>query len=667
MVLAASGLLMFSGFPTLFSARKSIAAQRLACAIFLLGSLIGWCGVITGLCSGAPSAFSFAWGLPLGRFSVGLDALSSVFLAPIFTIPALGSVYGLRYWRQTEHPKNGRGLTLFYGLLAGALALIVVARDSILFLMAWELMALAAFFLVSTKHENQEVRHAGWIYLIATHTGTLCLLALFALLRQVSGSFAIAPLPAITPGLSSALFLLTLAGFGMKAGIMPLHFWLPGAHANAPSHVSAVMSGVLLKMGLYGILRMLMILPVSGLWTGILLLTLGGISGILGIALASGQNDLKRLLAYSSIENIGIMVMGIGLALMGRTLHRMDLIVLGLGGALLHMVNHSLFKSMLFLNSGAIIHAVHTRDLNRMGGLAKSMPHTAGLFLLGATAICGLPPLNGFISEWLLYLGLFQSMDTLHGLPAFLSGGGVVALALIGALALACFVKVYGTVFLGQPRETRESAPHDAPLAMRIPMGILAAGCVAIGLFPWIAATVIHRIIQSWDTAGLLQSSCLQDTLTPLATVSWMGGALAGFGFLGTFVLFSRIRRSKAARPITWSCGYARPSVRMQYSATSLVQMITGLLRIILAPRIQEPEIRTVFAEPSRFESHVGEPVLDRKILPAARLVQQLFRRARPLQQGLVNQYLLYIALTVLALLIWILPLKTLFTKIFAP
>jgi hydrogenase-4 component B len=198
-------------------------------------------------------------------------------------------------------------------------------------------------------------------------------------------------------------------------------------------------------------------------------------------------------------------------------------------------------------------------------------------------------------------------------------------------------------------------------------MAILAAGCAAIGLFPWMAASVLNRIIQSWDSAGLLQSSCLRDTLTPLAAITWMGAALAGLGFIGTFLLFRRIQKNKAFRPITWSCGYARPTVRMQYTATSFVQMITGLLRSVLTPRIQAPEIRSVFAEPSRFESHLGEPVLDRKILPAARFVQQLFRRARPLQQGLTNQYLLYVALIVIVLLIWILPLKTLFKTIFAP
>ncbi len=667
-VLVAAGLLMASGIPACFGPRRSVAGQRLTCAMMVLGGVVGWCGVVAALRAEAPPFLSLAWGLPWGSFSVGLDPLSAVFLVSIFTVPVLGSVCGLGYWRQTEHPENGRGLGLFYGLLAGSLVLVVLARDAVLFMIAWEAMALSAFFLVSTEHENPEVRRAGWIYLIATHTGTICLLALFASMHAVSGSFAFLALDpsSVSTAGKAALFLLTLVGFGFKAGIVPMHVWLPGAHANAPSHVSAVMSGVMLKMGIYGILRMLMLLPDTGLWSGALLLVLGAVGGILGIVSALGQSDIKRLLAYSSIENIGIIVMGIGLAVMGRALHEGGLVLLGLGGALMHVWNHGLFKSLLFMNSGAIIHAVHSRDLNRMGGLARGMPCTAAFFLVGALAICGLPPLNGFIGEWLLYLGLFRGMGTWQGVAGFSAAFGAVALALIGALALACFVKAYAMVFLGVPRHPLAAEAHEPRLSMRIPMALLAGGCVAIGLFPWLAMPLLVRAVAAWNAQGLLTEAEYAGAFPSLTGLSLAGLFLAG-AIAAALLLVRLVRRCGAPRPITWSCGYALPSPRMQYTAASFAQMLTGLFRSVFAQRRHEPQIQSILAEPARFEVLHDEPMLDRLIMPAAWFVRRQFHRARPLQKGLTHQYLIYVVITVVVLLAWITPWKTLFINLFTP
>ena len=306
--------------------------------------------------------------------------------------------------------------------------------------------------------------------------------------------------------------MLALIGFGFKAGLMPLHVWLPGAHANAPSHVSAVMSGVMLKMGVYGIVRMTALLPVTAVWWGGTLLAVGAITGVAGIAFAIGQHDLKRLLAYSSIENIGIIAMGLGLALLGRSQNRPDWVMLGLGGALLHVWNHGLFKSLLFFNAGAIIHAAHTRDMDRMGGLAKRMPRAMALFVVGAVAICALPPLNGFASEWLLYIGLFRTLG-LGGEPGFPAAAmAAVSLAMIGALAVACFVKLFGTVFLGSPRGETADHAHDPSASMMIPMIVLAAGCVCIGLFPMIATGLLENAVRTWatlpDADGIHQRQC---------------------------------------------------------------------------------------------------------------------------------------------------------------
>lgn len=654
MILAAAGLMMAGGFPAGFGSRKSGAAQRLAAVLMVLGSLTGLSGLTLVLLSSAPCTLSLPWHLPWGRFSVGLDALSAVFLIPVFIVPALGSVYGLGYWRQTDHPDNGRGLSLFYGLLAGAMVMVVIARDSILLLIFWEIMALSAFFLASTENEKAEVRRAGWVYLVATHAGTICLLALFALLRQLSGSFDLSPLDAgsLTSGIATTLFILTVIGFGFKAGIMPLHVWLPGAHANAPSHVSAVMSGVMLKMGIYGILRMLTLLPATELWNGGVLLAAGAVTGILGIAFAIGQNDIKRLLAYSSIENIGIITMGIGLALMGRVLHRVDFVLLGLGGALLHVWNHSLFKSLLFLNSGAIMHAVHTRDMNRMGGLAKTMPRTAGLFILGAIAICGLPPLNGFVSEWLIYLGLFQSVETANGTPCPAAGIGAAALALIGALALACFVKIYSIVFLGTPRHTVHTVPHDPHPLMRYPMFLLAAGCVVLGILPQLGLPLIQQAAALWVDPAL-QGSLLPSSLAPVQWISCAVIALIAVSGLIITAVRKNIRRQPSASIGTWGCGYAQPTPRIQYTAASFAEMLVNRFSWALRPRTQQPVITSPFPEKTGFSAEIPDTVLDRLVLPFFRCAGRQMMKLRLLQQGRTDIYLLYILIILLVLLCW--------------
>jgi hydrogenase-4 component B len=466
LVLAAIATLGLGGLPGCLFSAPSRAGQRLTTALLLLGSGLGLAGAALALAEPTAPALAVPWSLPWGRFAVALDPLSVVFLFPVFIIPALGSLYGLGYWKHADHPGNGRRLGVFFGLLAGAMALVVVARDGILFLIAWEAMALAAYFAATAEDDNPDVVRAGRVYLIATHVGTLCLIALFSLWRRETGSFDLTPAPDLAGAAAAPLFILALVGFGFKAGLMPLHVWLPGAHANAPSHVSAVMSGVMLKMGIYGLVRLTALLPVPAAWWGGTLLAVGGISGVAALLYALGQHDLKRMLAYSSIENMGIVALGLGLALLGRFYGRTDWILLGLGGALFHVWNHSLFKSLLFLGAGAVIHAAHTREMDRLGGLARRMPWTAALFTTGAVAICALPPLNGFAGEWLLYAGLFRAADPVAGASFPAAALGAVALSLIGALAVACFVKALGVVFLGEARGEHlpaHAGPHDGP------------------------------------------------------------------------------------------------------------------------------------------------------------------------------------------------------------
>jgi hydrogenase-4 component B len=510
-----------SGVAGLFLRRDSNPGQWVTTYLAVLGAGLGLAGIGVFWVSGPSPNVVLPWSIIRGEplaFHVAVDGLSAVFLLPIFLISLLGSVYGLGYWKQTEHPTNGRKLRLFYGLLTAGMALVVIARNGILFLAAWEVMALAGFFLVSTEDEKEEVRSAGWVYLVATHSATLCLFALFALLRTVSHSFTLAPLNEadLTPGITTAIFVLALLGFGVKAGLMPLHVWLPSAHANAPSHVSAIMSGVIIKMGIYGLVRVTSLVPHPPLEWGGILLGAGAVSGVLGVAFAIGQHDLKRLLAYHSIENIGIIVMGVGLALAGRSLGRPEWVLLGLSGGLLHVWNHALFKALLFLSAGSVIHTVHTREIDHLGGLAKRMPYTAVCFVVGAVAICGLPPLNGFVSEFLIYLGLFGTLDAAHG-PSFPGAAfAAPALALIGALAVACFVKVFGAVFLGTARTQHAQHAHESGANMIAPMAVLVACCVFIGLAPGLLAPCFESAVFSW--APEVKATHLE-ALAPLGSV----------------------------------------------------------------------------------------------------------------------------------------------------
>ncbi len=531
------------------------------------------------------------------------------------------------------------------------MALVVIARDGLLFLIAWEVMALAAYFAATVEDDKPDVRRAGWIYLIATHMGTLCLLAMFAYWRFVTGSFLLeSGLAAVPAEAANVLFLLALVGFGFKAGLMPLHVWLPGAHANAPSHVSAVMSGVMLKMGVYGMVRMCALLPSSAMWWGPVVLTVGAFTSVAGIAFAVGQRDLKRLLAYSSIENIGIIAMGLGLALTGRAQGRGDWVLLGMGGALLHVWNHSVFKSLLFFNAGAIIHAVQTREIDRMGGLAKPLPLLMSLFAVGAVAICALPPLNGFVSEWLLYIGLFRTIGIGNeaGMPA--AALAAVALAMTGALAVACFVKVLATVFLGAPRKETTHHPHVPDGTMMFPMCLLACGCAGLGLFPRAAVPLLESAVQCWSGEPASMS------LAVIAPVRWLtvtGIALAGI--VGATVLFlsGRLRAQTVRKGLTWDCGYARPTGRMQYTGSSLGNTLVELTAFLVWPKRCRTALRGLFPRPSAFKSLVQDTVLDRLVLPIFKTVGRFLPQLRVLQQGQTHVYVLYILLVMIVLLIW--------------
>lgn len=643
-VLVILGLLChaLSGVPGLFIGRRSDGGEKIAVTLAVTGSVLGVAG-----------ALGCWWIPPAGMEVIRIDGLAVIFLLPIFIVSALGGVYGLGYWGHAEHPLDGPRVRLFYGLVTAGLAGVTIAAHSIMFLVSWEVMALGAFFLVTTEDEKREVRDAGWLYMMSTHTATLCLFALFALFYTLSGSFSLAALPAgsVSPAMATGLFLLMVVAFGFKAGVMPLHIWLPSAHAMTPSHVSALMSGVLIKIGIYGMIRMTSLLPTPPLWWGGLLLVLGIVSGVLGVVFALGQHDLKRLLAYHSIENIGIIVMGLGLALMGRAVHRVDWVVLGMAGALLHVWNHGLFKSLLFLSAGAVIHKTRTREIDRLGGLGRLMPRTALCFAVGAVAICGLPPLNGFVSELMIYLGLFRSIgigsDPGWGAAAF----AVPALALIGGLALACFVKAFGAVFLGQARSGRALQAHDPGTNMVGPMFVLVGCCAGIGVAPLLVVPFLEKGVlvaaPEWETLpGLM-------TLVPLGWVSVMALTLCGLLLLIGFLLAGKVRQGSVAYRGTWDCGYLAPAPSMQYTAASFAQTLVGLFAWVLQPRTHKTKEQPLFAGPVRLESHVPDLVLDTVLRPLYRLGARVASSFHCFQSGNLQAYLFYIVVFLIVLLFW--------------
>lgn len=645
LVLCAIVLAGCSGLPGLFL-RHGTLGQRLASVAALTSSLLALPSILYLLIGGGEASFILNWNLPFGPCEVALDPLSLFFLIPIFLIFPAGSLYALGYWPATAHDSE-KSVTFFYGLLACAMALVVVARNGFLFMMAWEVMALSGYFLLVAEHGEKEVRSAGIVYLVASHLGGGALTALFASLFWITGSFAF-PAPqslAVAGGVTSTLFLLALAGFGSKAGMMPLHLWLPSAHANAPSHVSALLSGVMLKVGIYGLLRVMSFVPERPLWWGALLAAVGLTSALAGICVASAQRDIKRLLAYSSIENLGIITTGIGVFLLGEGSGNPRLAFLGLAGALFHVLNHALFKPLLFFCAGSVMHAAGTRDLDRMGGLARRLPFTAFFALCGSIAICGLPPFNGFASEMLLYLGFFGEARSAVPFVAL----GAPVLAMVGGVAVIAFVKLYGIAFLGEPRTEAAAHGHEAPGTMLAPIGLLASLCLLGGLFPQLYMTLVRSASRGFapDTASV---SALP---VPAFWFAVAGGSVILLAVMLHLFLQGKVRERSVSGP-TWGCGYLRPSPRIQYTGSSFGAFFSSLSGVLIRTRISADPVTGLAPAAARFSYAPEETLLHRVVLPFLNLAGVACAFLRRLQHGEVQIYILYIFATLMLLLLWV-------------
>lgn len=650
----AIGILLGGGVLALLLNGKPRLSGTVAVATTCVAAVLGMIPSLTVLLTGKTLSYVFAWPLPYTLFSAVIDPLAAFFLFIIFSFSFLAAIYGQQYLQPWEG-KKPLGLSwFFFNTLIASMALVVAAQNVILFLISWETMALASFFLVVFEDEDEKVRRAGTIYLVATHLGTAFLIVFFLLLFPVSAGLDFSTQAVLTPGMASLLFILAVVGFGTKAGLVPFHVWLPEAHPCAPSHVSALMSAVMIKMGIYGLLRALTFLGAPPAWWGILLIGLGLGSGVYGIIFALAQSDLKKFLAYSSVENIGIVCAGIGLGLLGLSYGISFLMVLGFAGALLHILNHAVFKGLLFLGSGVIVHESGTRDVDLLGGLLKRMPRTGVCFLVGAMAIAGLPPLNGFVSEFILYWASFQGIVSgSSGMVAFLSM--IFSLAVIGGLAVVGFVKIFTTVFLGEPRSALGRESRDPGWCMQLPMVILSVMCLILaGLVPFylvrLLTPIIAQIIKAPTSLIVASLWDVENILNKVILASLLGGSIFGIVYLLRRQLLAK---RKIESGLTWDCGYAQPSGRMQYTGTSFVEPFLSFFNSFLRPRIKKALPSKIF--PSEASWFLAAPDLFSRGLyrRASDFIYAKISQWRWIQHGRAHFYILYILLTLLILIVW--------------
>lgn len=661
---------------SLLAIRRERAANLMAFVCAIIGGLFGIGAALAALLTVGSTPLFELWHslVPYLQLTVKLDPLSAFFLLVVSFLAVGLSLYSLGYARAFYGRKNVGVLGSLYNALLLATSLVFTANNGFFFLVAWELMALTAYCLVSFEHEKTETRNAGVLYFVMSHIGTGCLILGFLLLFQAAGGASPGDYSfdrfrslgdTLSPGKRDAAFLLFLFGFGVKAGIIPLHIWLPEAHPVAPSNVSALLSGVLIKTGIYGMTRVFFdFLGTPPNWWGVTVLTIGTISAVLGVLYALMQHDLKRLLAYHSIENIGIILMGLGASLMFLHTHHLALAALALIAGLYHTINHAIFKALLFLGAGAVLHSTHTRNMEEMGGLIKRMPTTAFFFLVGAVAISALPPLNGFVSEWLTYQSLLQGFGTTTSLVWLIFPLSGAMLALTGALAAACFVKAFGITFLAQPRSAEVAHAKEASPTMLWGMGLLTAGCVFLGLFPTLFLTLFGPITQQLvaqplpaylNRAGGL---VLGNTQELGGTVSTLGMVLTGVCLLPIpFVLWLFFgRRAHTRIGPTWDCGLRGLTPQMEYTATGFSKPLRMIFKALFRPRREvqrEYDYSPYFAKTLRFESHIEEPFVTRIYRPLNRGILRLSRRMRGLQAGSIQAYLIYIFITLILLLMF--------------
>jgi len=615
-----------------------------------LAGLAGW-----SLLAGGTEQLVLPLGLPDLPFHLRLDPLSSFFLLLLAASSAGVSVFAGGYFRQGEGTAPGL-LCLQYHLFLASMGWVMLADDAYGFMVAWEAMALSSYFLVTTQHRIPEIRRAGFIYLLMAHLGAIAILLSFGVLQGGSWQFTFDAMRAahLSPAWAAAAFLLALVGFGVKAGLVPLHIWLPEAHPAAPSPVSALMSGVMLKTAVYGLLRVTLdLLGHPAWWWGLVPLILGLFTAFYGVVFAAVQTDMKRLLAYSSIENIGIVFTGLGLSVIFLGAGMQAVAALALLATLYHCLNHAFMKSLLFLGTGSVLHATGERNLGRLGGLIHRMPWVAWLTLVGALAIAGLPPLNGFVSEWLLLQSFLFADRVPHEFVNLLIPMGMVLVALCAALAGYVMVKFFGVIFLGQPREATLAHAHDCGPLERLGLAWLALGCLLLGLLPLQVVAALSAVTRQLVGTAVPQAASQWWLLAPVPGRSVSYGPLvflaATVGIVALTVLAVRLTyHQRVRRAAAWDCGFGLLTPRMQDTAEGFGQPIRNIFqsffqieRELPAPSDRAPRYRIAIAD--RFWSAVYEPL--------GRSVQRMANAVAFLQQGRISVYLLYSFVTLVVLL----------------
>ncbi len=632
------------------------AAVLLSCVAAALMIGVGVAGM-----AGVTVQSTLPIGLPWLQLGLRVDPLGGFFLLVLGLSSLAVSLYGMGYQRHHGGVLVRTALPVFVTGMAG----VILAADAYGFMIFWELMSVSSYFLVIAEHDQEANRRAGFVYLFMAHLAGLFIFGAFAVLYGVSGHFDFAGMRAVSveDGAATAVFLLAALGFGLKAGVVPLHVWLPAAHPVAPSHASALMSGVMIKVAVFGFLRVvldLLGLDAAAPWWGALVLATGSLTAVFGVLMALQQHDLKRLLAYHSVENIGIIAIGIGLSLVFAQSGHGALAAVALVAALFHVLNHALFKGLLFMGAGAVLTATGTRELEAMGGLIRRMPQTAALFLVGCVAIAALPPLNGFVSEWLTFQAALMA-PRLEGssLTALLPVSAAL-LALAGALSAACFVKVFGVAFLGQPRSEVVGKAEEVDGWMRWGMAVPAFACLLLGLFPGPLMGALGRVSEGLLGAGLPEAAVSGWTwIAPLAPerASYSPGVVALLLAAIALVGWALLRhRAGVQRVPLWSCGHPRVTPDMQYTATAFSQPLRQIFSVLYRPREQ---LRFVGAAPwfvrgVRYSLQVSDRVWQALFLPVGAMFDRMARRVEALHARSLHFHLGLVLTTLLVLLGWV-------------
>jgi hydrogenase-4 component B len=643
------------------------AGRWLAAAGATVGSIAGLVLGLLVIASGSPLTFTSARLLPLTGVALRLDGLGAFFLIVVGLVGCAAAIYAFGYSGQYAGRYSLRLVGVMFNLLLLALSLQVMADNALTFLILWEAMSLTAYCLVLTEHDRSGTVRAGVWYLAMTHAGFAALIAMFLLLSGADLTTSFASMRAgaalLSPASRNAIFLLALFGFGAKSGIIPLHIWLPMAHPVAPSHVSAILSGVVIKMGIYGLLRVLLDLMGGGPpWWGGVVLGAGAVSALLGVLYALMEHDLKRLLAYHSVENIGIILIGVGAGLIFHSYGLMSLAALGFIGGLYHTINHATFKGLLFLGAGSVLHATGTRNMEKMGGLIKRMPWTALFFLIGSAAISALPPLNGFASEWLVFQTLLGGSNIPIPEVGVVMPLAVGMLALTSGLAAACFVKAFGITFLAIPRSAEAEHARESPRSMVAGMAILAIACVALGLAPFVVVPRLGRVLAGLgglpDThaAFTLNLSLVTPNNSASMSPTLMAlGLLVLLGLVPLVMLVFRVNRRLRVSD-SWGCGRVGQTPRMEYTATAFAEPLRRVFAELYRPTKElsidfHPDSK-YFVQSIEYRSEIT-PWFEKALYgPLLRVIRVLAELTRRLQSGSVHIYLFYISFALLILLL---------------